>query len=659
MQTIIRLAFLILLGISPNLYAENKLNTEIFISLPSEYLGKDKLKSLEDYVDAHEKDSTYIDYTKLLLREATKANNQFYIGNALWKICRYYYLFNSDSLHHYVTLAQPIFMANNRKEELLRMKGWDGFALTYAHKYQEAMNQIEEMRKIGNESSYDKGNYYTDFTLANFYISSGLKEEGMQIYLNMYKALTKGNDNYEKTVYVLRQLLNEESSIEKKIYYCDILKKYIDLCDKTPNKQFDEVNTYNFLLFTYHRIYGQIEFERKNAKELYLHMKTVKKLQEEFYWEKDPSSYQILSFYYAILTDNITQVKQTGDFLLSGFMKTQRMEEYRLTLKLKGSFLAKHGNYEKAFNDYNTYVQLEDSLVNNKHYKALAVIRTQSEVNKLINQNQQMEAKAATTRMFILFLSIVIFLLFILCILLILRAKEKAKNAIKLKEAKERAEESDRLKSAFLANMNHEIRTPLNAIVGFSQILIDEDDKNTRKEFGEIILNNNHLLERIINDILDLSKIESNTISFKYENIEIMGLLKEIYHTMSIRMPDKVTLELTENSPIIIRTDHIRLTQIMTNLIGNAIKYTKEGYIRFGYTRTNTSIEFFVSDTGQGISQENLKSIFDRFMQLDNWEKGVGLGLAISKGLIIHMGGNIRVESKIHEGSIFYITLPI
>ena len=193
------------------------------------------------------------------------------------------------------------------------------------------------------------------------------------------------------------------------------------------------------------------------------------------------------------------------------------------------------------------------------------------------------------------------------------------------------------MKSAFLANMNHEIRTPLNAIVGFSQVLVDEEDKETRQEFADIIQNNNELLQRLIGDVLDLSKIESNTMSLIYKELNIPSLMKEIYNVILLRMPDGVELLLDDCEDLEMETDRNRLTQILTNLLTNAIKHTQEGFIRFGYKKTDGFVEFFIQDSGEGIPEDKVDSIFSRFVQLDDWGKGVGLGLAICKGLVGQM----------------------
>ena len=174
-----------------------------------------------------------------------------------------------------------------------------------------------------------------------------------------------------------------------------------------------------------------------------------------------------------------------------------------------------------------------------------------------------------------------------------------------------------------------------------------------------IIQNNNELLQRLIADVLDLSKIESNSMPLIYKDQDIPTLMKEIYSMILLRMHEGVELELYDCEELVMETDRNRLTQILTNLLTNAIKHTQEGSIRFGYKRSALSVEFFVQDSGEGIPEDKIDTIFSRFVQLDNWSKGVGLGLAICQGLVEQMGGNIRVTSRVGEGSVFYVTLPL
>lgn len=226
-------------------------------------------------------------------------------------------------------------------------------------------------------------------------------------------------------------------------------------------------------------------------------------------------------------------------------------------------------------------------------------------------------------------------------------------------DAKEKAESADQLKSTFLANMTHEIRTPLNAIVGFSDLLSFETDPELRETYIGLIKSNNELLLRLVNDVLDISKIESGMVTFACTDIFLPSLMNEIYSVMQLRKPDGVTLILDPCPDIIYRTDKNRMSQILSNLLTNAIKHTTHGSIRFGYTQKGDYLHFYVSDTGSGIPEKDLQNIFVRFVQLKGSSNGIGLGLAICKGLVNKMGGEISVSSKLGEGSTFEFTLPL
>lgn len=242
--------------------------------------------------------------------------------------------------------------------------------------------------------------------------------------------------------------------------------------------------------------------------------------------------------------------------------------------------------------------------------------------------------------------------------LLILIDKQK-EDEIELRKAKDKAEESDRLKSAFLANMSHEIRTPLNAIVGFSNLLTMAEDKEERNEYINIISSNNELLLQLINDILDVAKIEAGTLEFIDSEIDINALLSDIEQSSRLKAPEGVQISFVEKMPYcIIMSDKNRLAQVITNFINNAIKFTKEGSIRFGYRHKDDKLLFYVRDTGCGIEPEKKDLVFNRFVKLNSFAQGTGLGLAICQMIVKKMGGEIGVESQLGKGSTFWFTLP-
>lgn len=228
-----------------------------------------------------------------------------------------------------------------------------------------------------------------------------------------------------------------------------------------------------------------------------------------------------------------------------------------------------------------------------------------------------------------------------------------------LQSSKDKAEMSDNLKSAFLANMSHEIRTPLNAIVGFSHLITESDDAEERKTYYQIVEANNERLLQLINEILDLSKIESGTIEFSFGLTSLHNLCQEIHDAHIFRTPEGVQLVYEPSDESLrIETDKNRVFQVISNLIGNAVKFTKEGSIKYGYELVDGQIVFHVTDTGTGIEPEKVGRVFERFANLNNHAQGTGLGLSICKSIVERLGGQISVSSIVGVGTTFTFTLP-
>lgn len=246
---------------------------------------------------------------------------------------------------------------------------------------------------------------------------------------------------------------------------------------------------------------------------------------------------------------------------------------------------------------------------------------------------------------------------------------EREKNLTALKNEKLRAERADQLKSAFLANMSHEIRTPMNAIIGFSDLLRNPDlNQKTREEYIGYINSNGESLLNLINDILDIAKIEAHQLKIRHTDTDINEILNELFIASNEikNKNNKKNVEIRKNqdffiNDLIIKTDPLRFKQIFYNLIMNAIKFTEQGYVEFGYFLDH-KLTFFVRDTGIGLPKDKLDEIFERFRKVDEDQSrvygGAGLGLSISKQLLNLLGGEIWVESDVGKGSAFYFTLP-
>lgn len=239
----------------------------------------------------------------------------------------------------------------------------------------------------------------------------------------------------------------------------------------------------------------------------------------------------------------------------------------------------------------------------------------------------------------------------------ITQLKETEQMLIK---AKDKAEEADRLKSAFLANMSHEIRTPLNAIIGFSSMLEEAEDQEEKHQYITIIEDNNKLLLQLISDILDLSKIEAGTFDIIPEKVNAKQLCSDLFQAMQMKATPQVELRLKDDLPeLIFTSDKNRLYQVLLNFVTNAFKFTSEGSITIDYQINGNEVKFSVQDTGMGVEPEKQEAIFTRFVKLNSFIPGTGLGLPICQSIVTQLGGKIGVESEPGKGSCFWFTHPI
>lgn len=350
---------------------------------------------------------------------------------------------------------------------------------------------------------------------------------------------------------------------------------------------------------------------------------------------------------------------------------------------------AENGDYKNALNYYKKYTSLRDSFQLSQSKEKIseleAYFNLESKDRELAESLTQLKRQKTQN----LAIVIILALLTIASVTIFLAYKEKKNAQTKLElhrenleniilekslelknEITERkiAEESDKLKSAFLANMSHELRTPMNAIIAFTNFLHDPDlTEDKKNEYLEHIGNAGETLLRLIDDIIDIAKIESHQIKIHITPTNISRLVREIYRVFSEiknknHYSSEFFLQINSQHDLIINTDSLRLKQVLSNLIDNAFKYTKDGIIEFGVIENEKELEFYVKDTGIGIPKDKQEKIFERFSQLeyslDRKFGGTGLGLAISKNLTELLGGKISVKSDIDKGSTFYVRIP-
>lgn len=599
-----------------------------------------------------------LDYTALLLKEANKQKNLSYAGMAMFTNMRYYYTVDADSLYYWLEKAEPVFRKAGMIEELFRSKAWYIYAMTREGKGDKALDLVKQLRVLSDELKYPDGREMANQAQADFYIKNSLKKEGLLLYEEVLKGMEERNAPLVKRVHIIRNLLNMDTADNKRVMYLKLLRGYIDDCKKAGIKELDSQNTIPYLEYLYYRSYLLIYISRGNYPEAKDCLEKIKEIEGENKGLVLTSTFYELSAHYYNGIGDYKRALQLYDCLIIERKQSNQLKALIDVIQKRGDILYKMERYQDAADCFYNMIQMNDSLTRVTYYKDLADMRAQHENDKLQIQNKQMELESVHARSQMLMMGGGLALLALICCLLGFISYSRHRYGKQLELAKEKAEESERMKSAFLANMNHEIRTPLNAIVGFSQVIVEEEEQEVRREYAGIIQSNNELLQRLITDVLDISKIESNAMSLHYAEYDLAVFMKEIYSMILLRMPPGVILELTNCPERMFYTDRNRLTQILTNLLTNAIKHTEKGTICFGCEQKGNDLLFFVEDTGKGIPEEQLENIFSRFVQLSDWTKGVGLGLAICKGLIVKMGGEISVTSQIGVGSRFVVKLP-
>ena len=615
-----------------------------------------KLEKLNEL--ASDKSSSFKYYANQLLEEAELAKNEMYKGNALFQIVRYYYSRNIDSMSFFMRKAEPIFFRHKRYEDLFRMRGWYIYALSNTGENDSVLSAVEAMKALSVKLDYPEGVTMANQALANFYCSTGLMKEGVALFEDILQEMEEQEAPLAKQVTIIRQLLNRDLDMAKRLFYLKKLEGHIEKCEATGMDMLDVDNPLYYVKYLYHRSYVVYGVDKEDLSLIASHLAEAERLVKENNIRNENLTLSNLRLLYYRTAKDYQRGVTLADELIDYSLRRNRKVSMLTMLMNKAIICYETGHGMEAAKAYKEYISIKDSVTNAEFYKDLADLRTRHDLDKLELANKKMELEAVHAHAKLLLMGGGVSLLLLICCSLGYISYSRHKYGLKLEKAKAKAEESDRLKSAFLANMNHEIRTPLNAIVGFSQVLIEEEDKENRQEFADIIQNNNELLQRLIGDVLDLSRIESNTMSLIYRKQDIPSLMKEIYNMIQIRMPDGVELLLDDCEELVMETDRNRLTQILTNLLTNAMKHTEKGFIRFGYKKTSAAIKFFVQDSGVGISEDKVGSIFSRFVKLDDWSTGVGLGLAICRGLVEQMNGKIWVTSKLGEGSSFFVEFP-
>ena len=423
---------------------------------------------------------------------------------------------------------------------------------------------------------------------------------------------------------ILIKLNNRQmAGIEKDINYLEAL------CDKRPDSP-----CYFYLPCC--RAFYEIQSDKlPSALE---HLQKMERI-----YAKHPYPYFLLLIKYLYASYHIaakeyTQALQSYDELLPYVKESGSYKDIQISQE-RAKVLSLMGRIEEACEEYEVINARKDSLDANSYLRQINELHTlyQIDKNELNNINRQKKILYWSWFIILSVLSLIIFFIF--------RIKRNNKRLIQSQQEQEKvkkqAENSIRTKSLFLSNMSHEIRTPLNAIVGFSELLVNTDDPKDKEEYMAIINRNNELLLQLISDILDLSKIEAGTLEFIYDMVDINEMLRglEMSYRQKIAKHPGIDISFTSHvNECVVYTEKNRVMQVISNFLNNALKFTSEGHIHFGYEEQANGLRFFVSDTGKGIPSEKQAEIFKRFVKLDSFTNGTGLGLAICQTIVRKLG---------------------
>ncbi|MDL2255670.1 hypothetical protein LJC38_03710 [Parabacteroides sp. OttesenSCG-928-K15] len=623
--------------------------------------GQEKLHYLEETTKNNVYHTNYRSYIERYKEEALRQGDNNHLSYALEMLAKSYYPVAIDSMILHMEKLAEVAQKTNNYDGYLDVYSLYIYSLIWQGKNAEVYQGVKKLKEFSREIKSETGLELANLTLAYFHIINRHFEEAETIYLEVLKNKEKKNAPYVEQIGILVQLFQYMDSEEKKIYYLGKTKERIDAYKASLGEGEKMNRQIVAFVFSAHSVYAAILLKQKKYEEALVQIRELEKLafNNQLDEDKIASIHSIYFSYYNCL-GNYPKALQHLELTEENARKRAYVHELIELLARKVDIYIYQQQFEKAIDVQKEIIHISDSVFQSEYRSAMAEIRAEYEVERLEMEKEQMLLRSEKTRnqMILLVCGCCILLFVVIGLIHLNRVSARRKKI--LKHAKEKAEEADRMKSTFLANMNHEIRTPLNAIVGFSQILVEEEDKESRKEFTEIILHNNELLQQLITDILDISKIESNSISLFYGIVDMPSLMKELYHIFKLRIPDKLQLILDPCDSLQMSTDRNRMSQVLGNLLTNAIKHTPQGHIRFGYQLIEgEKILFYVEDTGEGIPENQLEAIFDRFVQLENGRRGVGLGLAISQGLVAKMGGNIWATSQLGKGSTFFIQLNI
>ena len=623
-----------------------------------------RLIKLNDLAYQNPDDYSYKIYAEKLLKEAEQQKNNKYLGNAYCLLIKYHYSHDIDSMRLLLKEAEPVFLNGNNLEYFFRTKTWNIYTYEQQENDERVFSEAKLINKLSEQLNYPEGKEMVDQAIAHYYSSKKLFKEAFNLYEDVYKRMEARNSSPIKRINIIRQILNhrgDEIDVNKRIYYLQKLKTYIDECQENNITQLDKENPLYYIKYLYHRSYLFVAYDLGDTALMRSHLQEAEYMTQEYPIKNQATVLMRLKAHYYILSKQYTKAIDLYNEMIKDISPKHNRQYLIDLLYEQADMYHKIGKDDLAISQYKKCISLNDSLRRSEYLDELAKMQIQHQEDKKALKIKELQLKVSHNTLWELGALLIISLLTCTFFGYIIYSRKKRNRF--LRKAKERAEESDRMKSAFLSNINHEIRTPLNAIIGFSEILIDEEDEEQRRQYVNIIRENNGMLQQLIDGILSISNIESGTISFKFTNFSLSELMKEIRHIAPTKIPGTTNIEYSQGPDKKIKADRSYLGQALINLLLFSASRAPKGNIRFGYKIKDDTVSFFIQNTDLEISQEEISLLLDYRLLLQRWTKGVGMGvnleLAATKTLVKRMGGDLELVSRSRQGMVIYLIIPL
>lgn len=614
------------------------------------------------------KETTYL---KKLIRIAYDADSTYYFYSAASSLGRYYCNAGQlDSLLYWDGIIDSVAKAHKEvPEALFEFRNYIGRYYLINGDYELAMNEAVQLQMLSEKEDNKQGLLSSYENLGMIYMVIGRDSAALSSFESGLNILKEMGDQPDYEIQLMSYMPISYLKLGKLDKTEEMLEYFGSLLQKMEQSSF---NNYPFrrkkcLLYSF---YIELYVARKDEKKASEAVRLASSYMQENIGADVSSVYdQAMARYYFSIKD----YKQA----LASVDKVIALKEMAETLKLKVDILQMMNKKDEALSVSKRLFELiEQSNINafNRQLNQLRVLHELNEKEKQMRELEFQRVQLSHKQKQLLGALALLAVLLVLLYMLFRYANKtrKLKNDLqhernsliesseKLRVAKDKAEEADRLKTSFLANMSHEIRTPLNAIVGFSQLLEDASEEE-RAEFIKIIGNNSDLLLSLVNDVLDLSRLESDTFSLVMKDSKVQDCCRSALDSMRHRVSEGVKLTFTcPEEDISMNIDPLRLQQVLVNLLVNATKFTTEGKIDldFRVDREKQQAVFSVTDTGIGIPLDKQESIFNRFEKVDEFKQGTGLGLSICRIIAGRFRGTIRVDSSYTGGARFIFTIP-